>query len=53
MEGVTYDNEQPMTGVDTVTRRYARPIAGKYTVKQLKAQVGKKTGVIFIAVPIK
>ena len=58
MEGVTHDNEKPMTqgemmkGLDTVTRRYARPIAGKYTVEQLKAQVGKETGVIFIAVPI-
>ena len=41
-----------MKGLDTVTRRYARPIAGKYTVEQIKAQVGKETGVIFIAVPI-
>ena len=58
MEGVTHDNEKPMTqgemmkGLDTVTRRYARPIAGKYTAEQIKAQVGKEAGVIFIAVPI-
>ena len=59
MEGVRIDNnEQPMTqcelmkGLDAVTRRYARPISGKYTIEQLKAQVGKETGVVFIAVPI-
>ena len=58
MEGATNDNERDMTqgemmkGLDAMTRRYARPIAGKYTAEQLKAQVGKETGVIFIAVPI-
>jgi hypothetical protein len=41
-----------MKDLDAPTRRYARPIAGKYTVEQLKAQVGKETGVVFIAVPI-
>ena len=58
MKGVTNDNERDMTqgemmrGLDAMTKRYARPIAGKYTAEQLKAQVGKETGVIFIAVPI-
>ena len=58
MEGVTHDNEQPMTqgemmnGLDTATRRYARPIADKYRVEQLKTQVRKETSVIFIVVPI-
>ena len=49
MESVKIVNdEQPMTqgelmkGLDAVTRRYARPISGKYTIEQLKAQVGKR-----------
>ena len=41
-----------MKDLDAPTRRFARPIAGKYTIEQLKAQVGKETGVVFIAVPI-
>ena len=51
MEGVTNEKEmtqgQLMKEFDAATRRYARPITGKYTTEQLKAQVGKETGVIF------
>ena len=41
-----------MKDLDGPIRRYARPIAGKYTVEQLEAQVGKEIGVVCIVVPI-
>ena len=56
MEGVDNEKEmkqgQLMRDLDGVTRRYAMPISNKYTSEQLKSQIGKETGVVFIAVLI-
>ena len=43
---------QLMRDLDAATRRYARPISGKYTSEKLKAQIWKDTGVVFISVPL-
>ena len=56
MEDVDDEKEmtqaQLMRDLDGVTRRYAMTISNKYTSEQLESQIGKETGVVFIAVPI-
>ena len=37
-------------GFDRATKRYATPISKKYTAAQLKAHVGKNSGLIFVTV---
>ena len=48
-DGPITEGEMPK-GFDRATKRYATPISKKYTAAQLKAHVGKNSGLIFVTV---